>query len=93
MRTVTNTAAAVNTEFVDDMCLPVMYPDGLCGAVFDAVDAALTGGLFQTDRTHELIFFCVVFFHVIPPCFCKAATFQPAEAALSAKCSLPNSAG
>ena len=43
VRTVVDASSAVDTEFIDDMRLSVMYSDRLGRTVFDAVDAALAG--------------------------------------------------
>ena len=55
MRTVADASAAVDTEFVYDMCFPVMYPDRLGRTVLDAVDASLTGGFAQPHRAHKFV--------------------------------------
>ena len=55
VRTVSDASAAVDTELVYDMGFPVMYPDRLGGAVFDAVDTSLTGRFPKPYGTYEFI--------------------------------------
>ena len=56
MGTVPDTPSAVNAELIYDMCLPVVHPDCLCGAVLDTVNAPLAGGFFQADRADKFVF-------------------------------------
>ena len=53
--TVPHAAAAVDAEFIYDVRLAVMYPDGLCGTLFHAVEASPAGSFVQLYGTDEFV--------------------------------------
>ena len=53
---VSDAPSAVNAEFIYNMGFSVVYPDRLCGAVLDTVNAPLTGGFLQADRADKFVF-------------------------------------
>lgn len=55
MRTIADTSAAVDTEFIYDMCFAVVHADCLGRAIFDTVDTALAGILIKAHRTDEFV--------------------------------------
>ena len=55
VRAVTYAAAAVHAELRFDPGFPVLHPDSLGGAVFNAIDASPAGFRIQLYRMNKLI--------------------------------------